>query len=80
MEEVVESEGEEEVQEESEVGVTIVLFVPFRSRNLGSLTFLVGLFSMQKRKGTEGIIEVENPNLAKMKNVRAKDVDVSLIL
>lgn len=33
----------------------------------------------QKRKGTEGLIEVENPNLAKVKSVKAKDVDVSCI-
>ena len=31
----------------------------------------------QKRKGTQGLIEIENPNLAKQKNVKAKDVDVS---
>ncbi|CAL0305012.1 unnamed protein product [Lupinus luteus] len=29
----------------------------------------------QKHKGTVGIIEIENPNLVKAKNVKAKDVD-----
>ncbi|KAJ7296930.1 hypothetical protein O6H91_16G054900 [Diphasiastrum complanatum] len=29
-----------------------------------------------KRKGTQGVIEIENPNLVKMKNVKAKDVDL----
>ncbi|KAK7259511.1 hypothetical protein RIF29_25119 [Crotalaria pallida] len=29
------------------------------------------------RKGTAGIIEIENPNLEKARNVKAKDVDVS---
>ncbi|XP_054815975.1 uncharacterized protein LOC129315871 [Prosopis cineraria] len=29
----------------------------------------------ERRKGTEGLIEIENPNLAKVKNVKAKDVD-----
>lgn len=32
---------------------------------------------MQKNKGTQGIIEIENPNLVKPKNVKARDVDVS---
>lgn len=31
----------------------------------------------QKRKGTQGIIEIENPNLVKAKNLKARDVDVS---
>ncbi|CAM8979593.1 unnamed protein product [Rhodiola kirilowii] len=30
----------------------------------------------EKRKGTEGIIEIENPNLFKAKALKAKDVDV----
>ncbi|XWS52129.1 hypothetical protein CRYUN_Cryun11dG0040600 [Craigia yunnanensis] len=30
----------------------------------------------EKRKGTQGLIEIENPNLAKQKNVKAKDVDM----
>ncbi|XP_028792971.1 28 kDa heat- and acid-stable phosphoprotein [Neltuma alba] len=30
----------------------------------------------EKRKGTEGLIEIENPNLATVKNVKAKDVDI----
>ncbi|XP_078151645.1 28 kDa heat/acid-stable phosphoprotein-like protein [Carex rostrata] len=29
-----------------------------------------------KRKGTEGVIKIENPNLAKAKNVKAKEVDL----
>ncbi|GLT29530.1 hypothetical protein SLA2020_043900 [Shorea laevis] len=29
----------------------------------------------EKRKGTQGLIEIENPNLAKQKNSKAKDVD-----
>ncbi|GLU22930.1 hypothetical protein SLE2022_389660 [Rubroshorea leprosula] len=29
----------------------------------------------EKRKGTQGLIEIENPNLAKQKNLKAKDVD-----
>lgn len=33
----------------------------------------------QKHKGTEGLIEIENPNLVKPKNMKAKDVDVSPI-
>jgi len=32
---------------------------------------------MQKKKGTQGIIEIENPNLVKPKSVTARDVDVS---
>lgn len=32
---------------------------------------------MQKRKGIEGIIEIENPNLAKTKAVKVRDIDVS---
>ncbi|GMJ13866.1 MUtant, Snc1-Enhancing, 7 [Hibiscus trionum] len=31
-----------------------------------------------KRKGTQGLIEIENPNLAKQKNVKAKDVDMGI--
>ncbi|OAY26261.1 28 kDa heat- and acid-stable phosphoprotein [Manihot esculenta] len=30
----------------------------------------------QKRKGTQGIIQIENPNLAKPKNVKARDIDI----
>ncbi|XP_068310064.1 uncharacterized protein [Pyrus communis] len=30
----------------------------------------------EKRKGTQGIIEIENPNLVKPKNVKAKNVDI----
>ncbi|CAL0303753.1 unnamed protein product [Lupinus luteus] len=30
----------------------------------------------EKRKGTAGIIEIENPNLVKAKNVKAKDIDM----
>ncbi|MCD7471758.1 hypothetical protein HAX54_012423 [Datura stramonium] len=30
----------------------------------------------EKRKGTQGIIEIENPNLIKPKNVKAKNVDI----
>ncbi|XP_061344886.1 uncharacterized protein LOC133290757 isoform X1 [Gastrolobium bilobum] len=30
----------------------------------------------EKRKGTEGIIEIKNPNFEKAKNVKAKDVDM----
>jgi hypothetical protein len=32
---------------------------------------------IQKHKGTEGLIEIENPNLVKPKNIKAKDIDVS---
>ncbi|XP_027933728.1 28 kDa heat- and acid-stable phosphoprotein isoform X1 [Vigna unguiculata] len=32
-----------------------------------------------KKKGTQGIIEIENPNLVKPKSVKARDVDVSSI-
>ncbi|KAK4259720.1 hypothetical protein QN277_006023 [Acacia crassicarpa] len=32
--------------------------------------------STQKKKGTQGIIEIQNPNLAKPKSLKAKDVDV----
>ncbi|KAL3683914.1 hypothetical protein R1sor_001936 [Riccia sorocarpa] len=29
-----------------------------------------------KKKGTAGVIEIENPNLVKVKNIKAKDVDL----
>ncbi|KAE8679090.1 hypothetical protein F3Y22_tig00111402pilonHSYRG00801 [Hibiscus syriacus] len=29
-----------------------------------------------KRKGPQGLIEIQNPNLAKQKNVKAKDIDM----
>ncbi|KAL2931726.1 28 kDa heat- and acid-stable phosphoprotein [Bienertia sinuspersici] len=32
--------------------------------------------NQQKMKGTQGIIEIENPNMAKPKNVKAKDIDL----
>ncbi|KAM0825539.1 hypothetical protein ACQ4PT_018995 [Festuca glaucescens] len=31
----------------------------------------------KKHKGTEGIIQIENPNLVKAKNIKAKEVDLS---
>ncbi|KAL1365226.1 hypothetical protein HN51_013295 [Arachis hypogaea] len=30
----------------------------------------------KKTKGTQGIIEIENPNLVKQKNVKARDIDI----
>jgi len=30
----------------------------------------------EKRKGTQGVIEIENPNLVKAKTLKARDVDV----
>jgi len=30
----------------------------------------------EKKKGTQGIIEIENPNLVKPKNLKARDVDL----
>ncbi|EEF39809.1 28 kDa heat- and acid-stable phosphoprotein [Ricinus communis] len=30
----------------------------------------------QKRKGTQGLIQIENPNLAKPKNLKARDIDI----
>jgi hypothetical protein len=32
--------------------------------------------NLQKKKGTQGVIEVENPNLVKIKNLKVKDVDL----
>ncbi|KAF4398210.1 hypothetical protein G4B88_009826 [Cannabis sativa] len=31
----------------------------------------------QKRKGTQGIIEIENPNLVKPKTLKARDIDIT---
>ncbi|EAY98696.1 hypothetical protein OsI_20626 [Oryza sativa Indica Group] len=33
-------------------------------------------FQKNKHKGTEGLIEIENPNLVKPKNIKAKDIDI----
>ncbi|RZC46578.1 hypothetical protein C5167_039524 [Papaver somniferum] len=30
----------------------------------------------EKRKGTEGVIEISNPNIVKKKNLKARDVDL----
>lgn len=30
----------------------------------------------EKKKGTQGLIEIENPNIAKPKNIKARDVDI----
>jgi hypothetical protein len=30
----------------------------------------------QKKKGTQGVIEIDNPNLVKHKNMKARDVDI----
>ncbi|GAA0155702.1 hypothetical protein LIER_13374 [Lithospermum erythrorhizon] len=30
----------------------------------------------EKRKGTQGIIQIENPNLLKPKNLKARDIDI----
>ncbi|KAF5195002.1 28 kDa heat- and acid-stable phosphoprotein [Thalictrum thalictroides] len=30
----------------------------------------------EKRKGAQGVIEIQNPNLVKQKNLKAKDVDL----
>lgn len=31
---------------------------------------------VQKKKGIQGVIEIENPNMVKAKSIKAKDVDV----
>ncbi|RWR97494.1 heat- and acid-stable phosphoprotein isoform X1 [Cinnamomum micranthum f. kanehirae] len=36
----------------------------------------IGLNAWQKRKGAQGVIEIENPNLVKPKNVKARDLDI----
>ncbi|CAD6271576.1 unnamed protein product [Miscanthus lutarioriparius] len=33
-------------------------------------------FAKPKHKGTEGLIEIENPNLVKSKNIKVKDIDI----
>ncbi|CAN6327605.1 unnamed protein product [Urochloa humidicola] len=33
-------------------------------------------FAKPKHKGTEGLIEIENPNLVKPKNIKAKGIDI----
>lgn len=40
----------------------------------------IGSHCWQKRKGTQGVIEIENPNIVKPKNVKAKNVDVRFYL
>ncbi|OMO55862.1 hypothetical protein COLO4_35846 [Corchorus olitorius] len=35
------------------------------------------LQAIWKRKGTQGLLEIENPNLAKQKNLKARDVDIT---
>lgn len=54
------------------------VFESFFHPQLHILTLLV-IFSccQQKKKGTQGIIEIENPNLVKPKNIKAKNIDVS---
>lgn len=42
--------------------------------------FYYSYCKMQKRSGTQGIIEIQNPNLVKAKNLKAKDVDVSYLV
>lgn len=34
---------------------------------------------LQKVKGTEGVVRIENPNLVKLKNFKARDVDESYL-
>lgn len=36
-------------------------------------------FCNQRRKGTQGLIEINNPNLVKSKNLKAKDLDVRVL-
>jgi len=47
-------------------------------KRICKFTIFVTLLCMQKKKGTQGIIEIENPNLVKPKSMKARDVDVSL--
>lgn len=51
-------------------------FVPFSTRYRVTPDQSVSCYQ-QKMKGTQGIIEIENPNLVKAKNLKAKDIDVS---
>ncbi|RXH83233.1 hypothetical protein DVH24_003731 [Malus domestica] len=88
-EEESEEESEEE-QEESEVSILIISIPFFFISNysivnveastflINSYLYLTAILAMcsQKRKGTQGIIEIENPNLVKPKNVKAKNVDI----
>lgn len=76
-----ESESEEESDDENEtvgsllpVGLKLFYYVRMRSWCVFNLL----IFPLkQKKKGTQGLIEIENPNLVKQKNVKAKDADVS---
>lgn len=42
-------------------------------------TNLIQFIIFQKHKGTEGVIQIENPNLVKAKNIKAKEADVSVL-
>lgn len=38
------------------------------------------MIAEQRKKGTQGLIEIENPNLVKPKNLKARDINVSTTL
>jgi hypothetical protein len=61
---------------------------PFEVSDLGCHNYAFGFLSLifglklaphfgRSRKGTLGLIEINNPNLVKPKNLKAKDADVS---
>jgi hypothetical protein len=61
---------------------------PSEVNDLGCHNYAFGLLSLifglklapyfgRSRKGTLGLIEINNPNLVKPKNLKAKDADVS---
>lgn len=86
-EEVEDEISEEESEDESEVSIFRILaakkvfLIQFcvLLRNVYTINKYL-LFSCQcccqKVKGPQGIIQTENPNLVKPKNLKARDVDV----
>lgn len=53
------------------------VFLSILMISLEKYTFSLCQCCCQKVKGAQGVIQIENPNLAKPKNLKARDVDVS---
>lgn len=53
------------------------MFVCVNEMAIQLTSFSVCKYCLQKTKGTKGVIQIENPNLAKPKNLKARDADVS---
>lgn len=78
VEEDSEEESEEESEDEADVSENpFMLLLNLVYYHCWENSFLLCMLYQVKKKGHEALIEVDNPNRAKPKTLKARDLDVS---